>query len=586
MMKSSIIKLCIALIVLCTTCCICLLLVSCKPDNSYSSTTPSTGDNTSQSGSGSSQQPPQEHNHSFVSSATSPTCTQAGNITYTCNCGESYSEKTEPLGHKLQFVQSDDGISHRQECVRCDYVTEYVTHLYKIVEDIPATCVQAGRLVQNCVCGSNKIDIIPAAGHEYKYFYDEINHWKQCAVCSEKQAESRDGHYWEAVSSSPATCSDDGVVLNECVCGKQKSEVTPRFGHDFQVCSKIEPNCESDGAISYACSRCDETYTEKINRLGHIAGAWQYDENTHWSVCGRCDKHFVETHDWGEVDGSRIAATCVQLGSYVESCRSCGFSHTILDEEQGFASHSLEYFSARKRTETRDGWIDHWQCSVCMQCFADALARNPLPDEEVFDRVPYFREVSLSELIEIAKTYSPGVPSTELFQVTAEIKEKSAPIYYIGDGENLISVSISNPKYDSGTIHARDILTLRGYLICELSGNITLSDAEIVSVDDGNESTVSLKLEISGESGVDKFISGLFSVSTDDNSFDPITIADLGCKYYFNTLTVGDEIYFEYLSFGNVRITAVIINDKVYEMTDSLTIKVTEDMICEFVFAA
>ncbi len=42
------------------------------------------------------------HKHSYVATVTSPTCTEQGYTTYTCECGESYVDNVNALGHDKQ----------------------------------------------------------------------------------------------------------------------------------------------------------------------------------------------------------------------------------------------------------------------------------------------------------------------------------------------------------------------------------------------------------------------------------------------------------------------------------------------------
>ena len=42
------------------------------------------------------------HEHEFVETKTEPTCTDAGKIVKTCECGEIVEETIEPLGHTYQ----------------------------------------------------------------------------------------------------------------------------------------------------------------------------------------------------------------------------------------------------------------------------------------------------------------------------------------------------------------------------------------------------------------------------------------------------------------------------------------------------
>ena len=42
-----------------------------------------------------------EHTHSYTEEKTESTCTEKGKITYTCQCGDSYTEETEAIGHSF-----------------------------------------------------------------------------------------------------------------------------------------------------------------------------------------------------------------------------------------------------------------------------------------------------------------------------------------------------------------------------------------------------------------------------------------------------------------------------------------------------
>ena len=42
-----------------------------------------------------------EHTHSYTEEKTDPTCTEKGKIIYTCQCGDSYTEETEAIGHSF-----------------------------------------------------------------------------------------------------------------------------------------------------------------------------------------------------------------------------------------------------------------------------------------------------------------------------------------------------------------------------------------------------------------------------------------------------------------------------------------------------
>lgn len=54
----------------------------------------------------------QEHTHEYTLSSDTATCTEAGVKTYTCSCGDSYTEDSPALGHHMVG----------NKCDRCDYV--------------------------------------------------------------------------------------------------------------------------------------------------------------------------------------------------------------------------------------------------------------------------------------------------------------------------------------------------------------------------------------------------------------------------------------------------------------------------------
>ena len=71
-----------------------------------------------------------EHRHVYSSEETTPaTCTADGMMTYTCLCGDSYTETVPARGHKLSYT--DNGETHTVTCANagCDYsVTEAHTY--------------------------------------------------------------------------------------------------------------------------------------------------------------------------------------------------------------------------------------------------------------------------------------------------------------------------------------------------------------------------------------------------------------------------------------------------------------------------
>ena len=115
--------------------------------------------------------------HSYIETITQePTCTENGVRTYTCECGDSYTETIPATGHNYgDFV-----------------VTK------------PATCTEDGVKTYTCECGDSYTETIPATGHNYGDF----------------------------VVTKSATCTEDGIKTKTCAnCNDKITESIPKTGH-------------------------------------------------------------------------------------------------------------------------------------------------------------------------------------------------------------------------------------------------------------------------------------------------------------------------------------------------------------------
>lgn len=116
------------------------------------------------------QQP--SHTHKYSSSITKEaTCTTAGEKTYKCACGNSYTEKITALGHSFS--------SDKPTCSRCgeknpNYTAPH-THSYTETITTPATCTTEGVKTKTCSCGATTTETIPIKAHSY------VN--GTCSVC-------------------------------------------------------------------------------------------------------------------------------------------------------------------------------------------------------------------------------------------------------------------------------------------------------------------------------------------------------------------------------------------------------------------
>lgn len=87
-----------------------------------------------------------------------PTCTEEGEKTYTCGCGDSYTEKIPAKGHHFE-----DGI-----CTGCgEKDPDYHKHDYVETVTKEPTCTEEGEKTYTCECGESYTEKIPMTEHHY-----------------------------------------------------------------------------------------------------------------------------------------------------------------------------------------------------------------------------------------------------------------------------------------------------------------------------------------------------------------------------------------------------------------------------------
>ncbi|MCD8158140.1 MAG: hypothetical protein LUD77_04380, partial [Clostridiales bacterium] len=147
------------------------------------------------------------------------TCTEDGEIIYTCTvCGSTKTEAIPSTGHSYD------------SCI--------VT--------IEATCTEDGEMTYTCtVCGDTVTEAIPATGHT------EVIDSRVEPTCTETGL------------TEGSHCSVCGTVIT-------KQEEIPATGHSYDEGSvTTEPTCTAEGVMTYTCTACGDTYTESIEAKGH-----------------------------------------------------------------------------------------------------------------------------------------------------------------------------------------------------------------------------------------------------------------------------------------------------------------------------
>ena len=155
--------------------------------------------------------------HSYTETVTKePTCTEAGEKTYTCDCGDSYTEEIPATGHHYE----------NGECTNCgEKDPNYHTHSYTETVTKEPTCTEAGEKTYTCDCGDSYIEEIPATGHHY-------GEDDKCTDCGELNP-NHTHNYLESITKQ-ATCIEEGEKAYTCeVCGDSYTQSIPKVEHTY-----------------------------------------------------------------------------------------------------------------------------------------------------------------------------------------------------------------------------------------------------------------------------------------------------------------------------------------------------------------
>ena len=305
-----------------------------------------------------------------------PTCTEAGERTYTCTrlltniaCGAKRTETIPALGHDPEIIPgkaatcTESGLTEGSRCRRCGATLEAqetipaLGHSPKVAAGKAATCTESGltesSICERCGATLQTQETIPALGHSPK-----------------------------AVAGKAATCTESGLtegsVCERCGATLKAQETIPALGHSPKAVAGKAATCTESGMTEGSvCERCGATLKaqETIPALGHspraVAGkAATCTESglAEESICERCGVTLKGQqtipalgHSW---DGGAVtqAATCTSDGVKTYTCTRCGTTRT---EVIPAAGHISQVIPGTAATCTEGGLTEGSKCSVC-----------------------------------------------------------------------------------------------------------------------------------------------------------------------------------------------------------------------------
>ena len=285
------------------------------------------------------------HEHKAVT--VDATCTEDGSITYTCHCGDTYTEVIPAAGHNYEAVVTEPTCTEAgfttNTCAVCghSYVSDEVKalgHKHKAVT-VDATCTEDGSVTYICHCGDTYTEVIPAAGHNYEAVVTEPTCTEAgfttstCSVCGHSYVSEETaalGHSHDA-SVVEATCGKDGIITYTCDCGDVYTEVIPATGNHSYKAELVKPTCLTGGHTINTCGVCGHSYvSDETEALGHNHVALITEPTctepgftTH--TCSRCGDSYVD----GNTAATGHIYDCKESGGYlIYICGFCGDSYT------------------------------------------------------------------------------------------------------------------------------------------------------------------------------------------------------------------------------------------------------------------
>ena len=303
-----------------------------------------------------------KHTHEYYSEITKqPTCSEKGERTYKCDiCGDIYTEDIAKAEHDYEDTVVKPTCTERG----------YTEHICKVCAD------------------SYKDDYTPALGHDHisqitKQVACETDGEKTftCTRCGDTYTEAipATGHN-DTVTVVEPTCTADGYTEHKCKdCGRVvRSDVTKALGHDYA--SKITTNasCTEDGVLTYICTRCDESYTEKIPATGHkyndVVTEASCDKGGYTlHTCANCGDSYKDNfiaptgHKYTKTTVKQ--ASCETDGVNVYTCDTCGDSYSEVIKAKG---HVYASEVTKKANCTDDGVITY-TCANCGDKYTEVI---------------------------------------------------------------------------------------------------------------------------------------------------------------------------------------------------------------------
>ena len=252
------------------------------------------------------------HSYTELVEMKEATCIENGYELYKCDsCNETEKQNIPATGHTAgeEIITPATDLaegSKKQYCTECnallkDEVIEKLPHIHDYAEEIErqeATCSTEGYVIYKCACGDTKQETTETTEHGEGTW--EVITEATCTSKGSKVRKCNSCHAELETEEIPVIehnygewVEDENIRYKECsVCGDRVEEEIPEeHTHFYEEVSRVEASCIEAGSVTYKCTGCEDTYTDSIEAIGHIAGEWEVIVEATYTTEGTQEKH-------------------------------------------------------------------------------------------------------------------------------------------------------------------------------------------------------------------------------------------------------------------------------------------------------
>lgn len=186
-------------------------------------------------------------------------------------------------------------------------------------------------------------------------------------------------HYLTRKITKKATCTEDGVITYTCTeCNESYTEKIPATGHKYNDVV-TEASCDKGGYTLHTCANCGDSYKDNfIAPTGHkytkttVKQASCETDGVNVYTCDTCGDSYSEVIEAkGHVYASEVTkkANCTDDGVIAYTCANCGDKYTEVIKAKG---HNYSAEVTKKATCDTDG-VKTFTCADCGDVYTEKL---------------------------------------------------------------------------------------------------------------------------------------------------------------------------------------------------------------------